>query len=147
MGPVRVGALGAGFYSGYVGLVPSNWQTALGGPALTGNADISIISRTSSGPAFAFDPDHLSATGAQPLVYYPQNADPSKVSAIDPLVDPVDPFCYDPSDGSKGVHGYPYSAYVWADDANDLASVHAGQKQPWDVTPYAVWTLQQGGLQ
>ena len=193
-GPVRVGPLGAGFYSGYMGRIPAEGHAQLGGPALTGNAALSIIGRTSFGPAaFAFDPDNPSATGAQPLVYYPQahqalgpwaganenfggsdsirgivfpagtssvlffgrhgatfcygpgTADPSKVGTIDPSVDPVDPYCYDPTSSSKGVHGYPYSAYVWAYDANDLAAVRSGQKQPWEPRPYAVWSLPSMG--
>ena len=48
----------------------------LGGPALTGNCCIPIISRTSFGPAaFAFDPGKLGAPSGvpdAPLVYYPQ---------------------------------------------------------------------------
>jgi hypothetical protein len=67
---------GAGFVSGFMALIPPEWQTALGGPALTGNCCIPIISRTSFGPAaFAFDPAALGpqhATGDHPLVYYPQ---------------------------------------------------------------------------
>jgi len=30
---------------------------------------------------------------------------------------------------------------VWAYDAHDLAAVRAGTKNPWDVKPYAVWSL------
>ena len=30
---------------------------------------------------------------------------------------------------------------MWAYDAHDLAAVHAGQMNPWDVKPYAVWSL------
>jgi hypothetical protein len=68
-GPARAGRLGAGFYSGYMGLVPAAWQARLGGPALTGNCCLSIITRTSFGPAaFAFDPENLGE--ARPLVYY-----------------------------------------------------------------------------
>src|SRR5438128_6045358 len=75
-GLYRVGKLGAGFVSGYMALVPSGWRSLLGGPALTGNCCIPIISRTSYGPAaFAFDPARLggAAPGIQdsPLVYYP----------------------------------------------------------------------------
>lgn len=52
--------------------IPSDWQASLGGPALTGNCCLSIISRTSFGPAaFAFDPDR--ASSAVPLVYYTQD--------------------------------------------------------------------------
>lgn len=71
-GPVRAGALGAGFYSGYMGSIPAEWQATLGGPALTGNCCLSILSRTSYGPAvFSFDPEH--AGTATPLVYYTQD--------------------------------------------------------------------------
>jgi hypothetical protein len=49
--------------------------------------------------------------------------------------------CYDPDDNSKGIHSYPYRSQVWAYDANDLAAVKAGQKQPYQVMPYAVWPL------
>jgi len=72
-GPYQVGTLGAGFVSGYFGLVPSGWQEALGGPVLNGNCCLSIISRTSYGPAvFAIDPAQLGSTPAKavPLVYY-----------------------------------------------------------------------------
>ena len=76
-GLYRVGKLGAGFVSGYMTVVPARWRSLLGGPALTGNCCIPIISRTSFGPAaFAFDPGKLGATsGGVPdkaLVYYPQ---------------------------------------------------------------------------
>ena len=49
--------------------------------------------------------------------------------------------CNDPSNGSKGEHAYPYRAYVWAYDANDLLAVKNGSKQPWTVTPYQTWEL------
>jgi len=42
----------------------------------------------------------------------------------------------------KGDHAYPYAYYVWAYDAHDLVAVKMGTKQPWDVVPYAVWTLE-----
>lgn len=68
-GPSQAGRLGAGFYSGYMGLIPAAWQERLGGPALTGNCCLSIITRTSFGPAaFAFDPEDLG--DARALVYY-----------------------------------------------------------------------------
>jgi hypothetical protein len=49
-------------------------------------------------------------------------------------------WCYDPDNSSKGTHAYPYSAFVWAYDANDLVAVKNGQKNPWDIVPYASWT-------
>lgn len=76
-GLYRVGQLGAGMVSGYMGEVPSRWRPLLGGPALTGNCCIPIIGRTSFGPAaFAFDPAKLGVTRPlpdAPLVYYPQS--------------------------------------------------------------------------
>jgi hypothetical protein len=75
-GLYRVGSLGAGFVSGFMAEVPRQWRGALGGPALTGNCCIPIISRTSFGPAaFAFDPARLGSSARvpdTPLVYYPQ---------------------------------------------------------------------------
>jgi hypothetical protein len=75
-GLYRVGKLGAGFVSGFMAVVPRRWRSRLGGPALTGNCCIPIVSRTSFGPAaLAFDPGRLGAAStvpARPLVYYPQ---------------------------------------------------------------------------
>src|SRR5262249_46279240 len=64
-----------GHVSGYMGIVPPEWQSALGGPALTGNCCIPIISRTSFGPSVSvFDPGKLAPkppTPVTPLVDYP----------------------------------------------------------------------------
>ena len=50
-------------------------------------------------------------------------------------------YCYDPVDGTKGSHGYPYKHQIWAYDANDLLAVKQGVKNAWDVLPYAIWNL------
>lgn len=67
----------AGFVGGYMTPIPPNWQTILGGPVITGMSTISVLGRTSSGPAaFAFDPDTLGPAApapAVPLVYYPES--------------------------------------------------------------------------
>lgn len=64
----------AGFVGGYMTTVPADWQVALGGPVLTGMSAISILGRTSSGPAsFAFNPADMNASfpaSATPLLYY-----------------------------------------------------------------------------
>jgi hypothetical protein len=218
--------LGAGFFDGYFGLVPLEWQSAFGGRVVNGNCCLGVISRTSYGPAlFTIDPVHLGVTPlpVTPLLYYPTDhplLEPDKTLCLDPATchpivdgwslnstlfngtsevkgvafpngwrsvlffgrhgglggatgvpglgqfcygpgteDPLlagkpfveivsdvavptgDNYCYDPEDNSKGVHGYPYYYYVWAYDANDLAAVASGAKQPWDVKPYAVWEL------
>jgi len=71
----RIGPRGrVGLVAGYMATVPPEWQTRLGGPALTGQCCIPIVSRTSWGPAaFAWDPADLQRAGeveASPLVYY-----------------------------------------------------------------------------
>jgi len=195
---VQVGTLGAGFVSGYMTPIPLEWQSAFGGPALTGNCCLSIISRTSYGPAaFVFDPAALGVTTPvpdSPLVYYPSSqptigtwggswnpssgifwdgstviggivfpsgsrsvlffgtqgtggfcygqgtSNPSLAGKPVPGVTGVI-YCYDPDNSYKGTHGYPYAAMVWAYDANALLAVKNGQKQPWQVTPYATWPL------
>lgn len=63
-GPYQVGAIPnhtpAGFVSGAMAPIPIEWQAALGGPALTGNCCMAIISRTSLGPSVSvFDPATL----------------------------------------------------------------------------------------
>lgn len=177
-GPYKVGSQGAGFYSGYMGTIPVEWQSLFGAPALTGNCCLSIISRTSYGPAVsAFNPESTSAT-AQALVYYTQSNQTlgtygasgvhpvfNGTTRITGVVFPngtstvlffgmtgMGDYCYgeaaacnDPSNNSKGEHAYPYSAYVWAYNANDLLAVKNGSKQPWQVTPYQTFALSQPG--
>jgi hypothetical protein len=68
-GPYQLGDW-AGIVSGYMGLIPPEWQASLGGPALTGQCCISIISRTSAGPAVSvFDPDQVDVTNPVPVVH------------------------------------------------------------------------------
>lgn len=73
--------LSAGFVDGYMGWIPSEWQSDFGKKALTGMGAMAIISRTSYGPSlFAFNPADLGngtlgtnndPVSATPLVYYP----------------------------------------------------------------------------
>jgi hypothetical protein len=190
-GPYQLGTLGAGFVSGYFGLIPAEWQGALGGPVLNGHCCLSIISRTSYGPAvFAIDPTRLGTVDPlpiTPLVYYPNEHETlgpwgvqstvfngtTTVSGVvfpegtrsvlffgrqglgqwgygtgtnNPSLagGPTDDggiFVYDPTELAKGGHAYPYAYYVWAYDAADLAAVKSGARQPWEVTPYAIWTM------
>jgi hypothetical protein len=64
----------SGYVGGYMAAVPEEWQAALGGPAITGQCCVPIISRTSWGPAaFAWNPRELEtspALSARPLLYY-----------------------------------------------------------------------------
>ena len=65
--------LNSGYLNGYFGLVPAEWQEALGGPVLNGNCCLGIIGRTSFGPGlFTIDPAAIGPQQliANPLVYY-----------------------------------------------------------------------------
>lgn len=66
-----------GFVAGYMASVPPEWQERLGGPALTGQCCLAIITRTSLGPAaFVFDPSEIKNgknASAEPLLYYPHD--------------------------------------------------------------------------
>jgi hypothetical protein len=77
-GPFKVGSLLPGHVAGYMTSIPTEWQAALGGTALTGNFGLPIITRESWGPAaHAFDPGRLGTANplpATPLVDYPDNA-------------------------------------------------------------------------
>jgi hypothetical protein len=51
--------------SGFLSYIPSQWQTLLGGQALSGNGSLSLIGETSAGPAaFSFNPNDI-GTGSQ----------------------------------------------------------------------------------
>jgi hypothetical protein len=50
--------------------------------------------------------------------------------------------CLDPTNSAKGQHAFPYRLQFWAYDVNDLAAVRAGDREPWDVRPYAVWPFE-----
>ncbi len=59
-GMYRVGSRNPGFVAGHMAHVPPEWQTALGGPVLTGLDGVPIVSRTSYGPTISvFDPAQL----------------------------------------------------------------------------------------
>jgi hypothetical protein len=187
-GPYRVGKT-PGLTGGYMAPIPAEWQAALGGPALTGQCCIPIISRTSYGPsATVFDPAKLAdQDDAKLVVGYPDahhslggyyDTDVSHLflmsTAMGGVIFPpgtssvlfvgVQPgsscygkgtsdraqdrqpfngtiYCYDPTNHYKGTHGYPYRGFVWAYDANDLVQVKRGHKRPWNLKPYATWTL------
>ena len=174
-GPSRFSGSGPGLVGGYMGVVPPEWRTLLGGSALTGLCCVPIVTRSSFGPAISvFDPDTVGAQNPAPsklLLGYPSGHPPlGEWGRSNPLFNggtkmggvafPAgtrsvlfigrhgDNFCYgagvdcdDPTDGSKGNHAYPYRHQVWAYDANDLLAVKQGAKKPWDVRPYATWTL------
>ena len=77
-GMYQVGPTAAmGFTAGYMTAIPSEWQTALGGTALTGQCCVGIIARTSVGPsAWVFNPDDLGVKNpvpTTPVLYYDES--------------------------------------------------------------------------
>jgi hypothetical protein len=76
-GAFKVGTERPGYTYGYMGTVPAEWRSTLGGPALTGACCLAIIGRTSWGPAVStFDPAQMneaaegSTVPATALLYY-----------------------------------------------------------------------------
>lgn len=194
-GPYTVGTGKAGMVGGYMGVVPQEWRSLFGGPALTGQCCLAVIARSSFGPSVSvFDPDTVGQVNPAPatmLVGYPEthqtfgpwnvpNPYFTGVTRVGGVAFPAgtrsvmfigrvgstfcygtgtgnpalagtpdglgNVYCYDPVDGGKGSHGYPYKHQIWAYDANDLLAVKQGLKQPWDVLPYALWTLNEMDL-
>jgi hypothetical protein len=74
--------------------------------------------------------------GLGPFCY--GNGTPDKRRANDRGSD-GETLCYDPVNSDKGQHAFPYRYQFWAYDLNDLASVKAGTRDPWEVRPYGVW--------
>ena len=194
-GPVQVGNAGAGFVSAWMTPIPPEWQGPFGGPALTGQGSIPIISRTSSGPAASvFNPADVGVRSpvlATAVVGYPlghqtlgtADSNGTLYSSTQYLAGMVFPagtrsvlffagrkalgqfcygpgttnqslhltpypgapqsenWCYDPVNLDKGTHGYPYTHFVYAYDANDLVAVKNGSKAMWQIVPYATWTF------
>jgi hypothetical protein len=87
-GPFQVGDW-AGIVSGYMAPIPAEWQADFDSPALTGNCCLSIISRTSYGPAVsAFDPEYVGLVNpvpSTPLLYYPDSHPLASWDATGPL--------------------------------------------------------------
>jgi hypothetical protein len=169
-GPYLVGS-DPHFVDGYMTLVPSEWQTLFGGPALTGMCCLSIASVQSNGPSISvFDPSQAGQPAIRLLGYPISNPLRPEASTnnyynlatkITAIVFPtgtrsvlffgrqgVGTYCYgegaacgDLADPYKGTHAYPYKYQVWAYDANDLLAVKNGSKQQYAVQPYAIWNF------
>ncbi len=80
-------------------------------------------------------------TGTEPVCYGSGTSNQSLAGLPVPGTT-ADIYCYDPIyPTSKGYHGYPYKQWVWAYDVNDLLLVKSGQKQTWEIFPYAMWEI------
>lgn len=120
---------------------------------------------------YVFDPDHVgkvSPIPSLPLMYYPLANPLSDPNVANDLFSRADQYnagivfpsgtrsvlffsrhgygvpTYKKDDGCGGVHGEgaaPYRRQVTAFDANDLLAVKTGKKKPYEIRPYAWWTL------
>jgi hypothetical protein len=161
----QVGTLGAGLVAGYMAPIPAEWQAALGAPYLIGQADINIVSRTSSGPAaFGFNPANLgpNVTPTTPYVYYPANNPLGPYEgAADPLQNDnsrVNGVVFVPGTSSVlffGSTGTDYSGYgepgTYGDTENTAKGPHSlnGQYalQVWAYNANDLVSAAQGKLQ
>ncbi len=67
-GPFAVGTLYPGFYSGFMGLIPSEWQGLFGGSAFTGGCCHAITSIQSQGPSLSiFNPSDIGVKDPVPV--------------------------------------------------------------------------------
>lgn len=159
------------FISGYMGVIPPEWRSAFGGPCFIGNGAMSIRGMCTNGPSFyVFNPDDVGVRSPVPVVHcqsYPLSnplANPASANDIWSGSDPSGSYVF--IDGTKTVlwinrHGYgtpnyksegcgdtaggdgsaPYRRQVTAFNVDDLLAVKNGQKQGWQVQPYAWWVL------
>ena len=102
-----------------------NWTTKMAGSVIIPNTDSIVF----------FGYHGIGDTG-----YGNGTSDPDAIGT-DCLGDGATCF-YDPSGmGGKGPHAYPYIYQAWSYDLADLAAVHAGTLDPWEITPASVWEL------
>jgi hypothetical protein len=91
----------------------------------------------------------LGKTGKGDSCYGSGTKDPALHGTEVPGTNGGTKYCYDPTDGTKGTHAYPYVYRIWAYDAHQFVKVKNGTVnpstgqsfQPWDVIPYAIWDI------
>jgi hypothetical protein len=169
-GPFTVGNKYPGWVDKYATQIPTEWQSIFGGQVFVGGSGGAINSLQSWGPSVSAINPIAGSIPATLVLGYPygnslgsDSANPywGQSSVVFGVVFPqgtrsvlffgkhgLGAFCYgtgaecnDPAIASKGSHNYPYRSQVWAYDANELVAVKNGQKQSWQVQPYAVWEL------
>jgi hypothetical protein len=162
-------ALSARTVAGFMGVVPSEWQSAFGGPCFIGSSARQIDANSSMGPClYIFDPADVDGSGTIPttecLYYDLTNQYLNEVSQSGGAAWVGDsvlffgskgegPYSYgvpgvdadaDPCNGNHGVHQYPYHTWVWAYSAASLLA-QKDSATPWNLLPYANWRLRWTG--
>lgn len=147
LGPYEVtGVANARSKAGYMTTIPSDWQSAFGGPALTGNCCQSIISASSAGPAATvFDPDTVGTAdpvaGTTVLFYPLDNAvtgSGTEQNGIFIQSDAVVGIAFPPGSSSVlfvGVHGKGEYCYGPGTDDQSLHGTPDGEGNVWCYDP------------
>ncbi|MCP4191072.1 MAG: hypothetical protein GY768_10645 [Planctomycetaceae bacterium] len=137
-GLFQVGDLGGGVTGGYMTDVPLEWQEDFGAPHLTGQATLSILFRTSAGPAaFAFDAsamgnDPSNPVSAEPLVYYTVPNPLGPLREANPVynrLSKIKDLAFAPDSRSVfffGNHGIGEVCYGHAEECNDSVMTNKG---------------------
>ncbi len=126
VGPIRVGTLNPGFTAGYMGVVPAEWQAALGGDFVTGLNGLSINSRTSHGPS-------LSSVSLKALL-----AAPASIASSTLVAYPLDA-------NAQFSAGNPTTEYWGANSANRGVVIPPGTNTVLFIGPYGAGTYCYGG--
>ncbi|MFY8199592.1 MAG: fibronectin type III domain-containing protein, partial [Pirellula staleyi] len=144
----QVGNMGGGFVGGYMTAVPPEWQAALGAPYLTGQAALSIIGRTSAGPAaFGFNPADLGSTTAPTVDYvnYPLTHPLRPETTTNPwfnLTTEINGVVFPPNSDSVifiGSHGTGTYCYGEAAACNDPVRLSKGPHSVGGLYAYQAW--------
>jgi hypothetical protein len=129
-----------------MGVIPSAWQEAFGGPALTGNCCLSILGASSAGPsATVFDPADVGAVDPIPGVtalFYPlgndTTGDGTTTNDLFVQSDQVVGIAF--PEGSRsvlfiGTHGHGEYCYGPGTDDEDLHGTPDGEGNVWCYDP------------
>ncbi len=145
---------------GFMTPIPAEWQSSLGGPALTGECCISIISTTSSGPsATVFDPNTVGSANpikGTTVLYYPlSNAVCGSVgceatqNSIFNLTTRVGGMAFPPGTrtvmfvGATGVGPYCYGTALACGNDTAMPDVKGPHAQPYQ---YQIWAYDANDL-
>jgi len=141
---------------GWMGLIPGDWQSAFGGPALTGQCCVSVISTTSQGPsATVFNPDDVGKSSSIPgktVLFYPTSnllRDGSTQNDVYNLTTRVGGVFFPPNTrsvifvGGHGIGKYCYGTAAECGNDQAMPDVKGPHAQPYR---YQVWAYDANDL-
>jgi hypothetical protein len=140
--------------------IPPEWQSAFGGPALTGECCLSIISTTSAGPsATVFDPATVGSSNPIPgttVLFYPLSAEVCGASGCEAtqnsifnLTSRFGGMAFPPGTrtvmfvGATGIGPYCYGTAAACNNDQALSDVKGPHAQPYQ---YQIWVYDANQL-